>query len=114
MERFWFERALIASAAILAVVACPQPRALAGTTGGIAGSVEDVNGAAIPGVRIEAVSSSVREATATDADGHFALLGLAPDTYTLNVSKKGYRQKAVAGELVFSDETERVAVTMSK
>src|SRR5579863_6406222 len=91
-----FKRALVASATLLAFITCQETWALAGTTGGIAGSVKDSSGAPIAGARIQVISPSQTATTATDAGGHFALLSLAPDTYTLNVSKTGYQQATTA------------------
>ena len=104
-----------ATAALLLVAFLVQGTwALAGVTGNIAGTVRDSNGAPVAGARVQAVSPSQTAAATTDAGGHFTILSLAPDTYTINVTKQGYADTAVPGEVVFADQTQQVAVTMAK
>jgi len=88
--------------------------ALAGTTGGLAGTVKDPNGAPIAGVKVEAVSPSQTATSTTDAGGHFDLLSLAPDTYTLDLTKEGYTPVALPGNVVFADQTIQVNATLAK
>ncbi len=115
MKRVSFKRALVASATLLALIIGQETWALAGTTGGIAGYVKDSStGAPIAGVRVQAVAPSQTSIATTDAGGHFIILSLAPDTYTLSVTKEGYSQTALAGEVVFADQTQQVAITMAK
>lgn len=115
MKRSTFRRALVASATLLAFIAGQETWALAGTTGGIAGFVKDsTSGAPIAGARVQAVAPSQTANTTTDAGGHFIILSLAPDTYTITVSKAGYQQTSSAGEVVFADQTQRVAIGMTK
>jgi len=86
--------------------------ALAGVTGNIAGTIKDAKGAPVADAQIQAVAASgVRTAT-TDAGGHFVLLSLNPDTYTLNVSKSGYQSTAFTGVTVFADQTQQVAYVL--
>src|SRR5713226_5369814 len=100
MKRVSFKRALVASATLLALLIGQETWALAGTTGGIAGSVKDSStGAPIAGVRVQAISPSQTSSATTDAGGRFIILSLAPDTYTINVSKQGYQQTTTAGEV---------------
>jgi hypothetical protein len=48
----------------------------------------------------------------TDAGGHFVILSLAPDTYTLNLSKTNYQPVSASGVVVFADQTQQVAYTL--
>jgi hypothetical protein len=114
MKRISFKRALVASATLLAFIIGQETWALAGTTGGIAGYVKDSSGAPISDARVQAVSPSQTATTTTDAGGHFIMLSLAPDTYTLNVSKPGFQQTSATGEVVFADQNQQVAITMTK
>ena len=115
MKRSSFRRALVASATLLAFIAGQETWALAGTTGGIAGVVKDSNsGAPIAGARVQAVAPSQTVNTTTDAGGRFIILSLAPDTYTITVSKAGYAQTAYPGEVVFADQTQQVTISMTK
>ena len=110
-----FKRALVASATLLALIVSQETWALAGTTGGIAGNVKESSGAPIAGARVQAVSPSQTASATTDAGGRFIILSLAPDTYTINVTKQGYQQASAAGEVVFADQTQQVpTIVMAK
>ncbi len=85
--------------------------ALAATTGGIAGVVHDDAGAPVAGATVTASSPSQTATATTDAQGHFVFLVLAPDTYTLSVSKSGYQSVSIAGNTVFADQTQQVVIT---
>jgi hypothetical protein len=88
--------------------------ALAGVTGNITGSVHDASGAPIAGVQVEAVAPSETRTATTDAGGHFVILSLAPDTYTVNLTKEGYQSVAFPGVTVFADQSQSVSYTMQK
>jgi hypothetical protein len=88
--------------------------ALAGVTGNIAGTIKDTSGAPIAGAQVQAVSASQTATATTDAGGHFVILSLNPDTYTLNVSKVGYQKVSFPGVTVFADQTQQVAYSMQK
>ena len=87
---------------------------LAGVTGNIQGSVKDASGAPLAGVQIEAVAPSTTRTATTDAGGHFVMLSLAPDTYTINLTRSGYQSVSFPGVTVFADQTQSVAYTMVK
>ncbi len=88
--------------------------ALAGVTGNIAGTIKESSGAPIAGVQVQAVSASQSATATTDAGGHFVILSLNPDTYTVSVSKSGYQSTSYPGVVVFADQTQQVAYTMTK
>ncbi len=67
------------------------PRAFAGTTGSVTGTVARVGGGPIAGARVTAISPSQTLTVTTDASGRFSMLSLAPDTYTISVSKDRLR-----------------------
>jgi hypothetical protein len=86
--------------------------ALAGTTGNISGYLTDsTNGKPIADARVTAVAPSQSATTTTDAGGHFIILSLQPDTYTVSADKSGYAPISVAGITVFADQTQTVAIT---
>jgi Carboxypeptidase regulatory-like domain/TonB-dependent Receptor Plug Domain/TonB dependent receptor len=87
--------------------------ALAGVTGNIAGVVRDSKGAPVAGASVKVVSPSQAASTTTDSGGHFIILSLAPDTYTLTVAKTGYAPTASPGEVIFADQTQQVSVTLN-
>ncbi len=105
----------IAAAVLLVSFLLQGTWALAGTTGGLAGTIKDsTTGAPIAGVQVEAVSPSQNASATTDAGGHFVLQALAPDTYTLNFTKEGYQPISQAGNVVFADQTIQINLSMSK
>ncbi|HEY3676563.1 MAG TPA: TonB-dependent receptor, partial [Candidatus Tumulicola sp.] len=87
--------------------------ALAGVTGNIAGVVRDSKGAPVAGASVKVVSPSQAASSTTDSGGHFIILSLAPDTYTLTVAKTGYAPTTSPGEVIFADQTQQVSVTLS-
>jgi hypothetical protein len=88
--------------------------ALAGVTGNLGGLVRDTSGAPVAGATVQVVSPSQTASTTTDAHGHFVILSLAPDTYTVNVSKTGYQPTSFPGNVVFADQTQQSTFTISK
>src|SRR5262249_9716149 len=83
----WFFVALIAMLA-LPLISTAQD------TGYISGTVTDKSGAAVVGaeVTVKNVTGSVTRATTTNADGAYAVAGLAGDTYNLVVIAKGFQK----------------------
>ncbi|MGD0969048.1 MAG: TonB-dependent receptor [Candidatus Aquilonibacter sp.] len=77
--------------------------ALAGTTGGLGGYVTDDQGKAVAGASVKVLSASQAASATTDASGHFTLLTLAPDTYTVSIVKDGFAPFSEAGITVFAD-----------
>ncbi len=106
-------RAGIAVALLLAFL-CQGTWALAGVTGNMTGSVKDTSGAPIAGVEVQAVAPSGTRTATTDATGHFVFLSLAPDTYTVNLTRSGYQSVSFPGVVVFADQTQNVAYTLIK
>jgi hypothetical protein len=62
------------------------------TTATVQGDVLDEKGGSVPGATVEAknLDTNFVRTESTDADGHFAILNLAPGRYTLTVSKQGF------------------------
>jgi hypothetical protein len=114
MKRLSLVRSLVVLMTLLALVAGQGTWALAGVTGNITGSVKDANGAPIAGVAVQAVAPSETRSGTTDAGGHFVILSLAPDTYTINLTRDGYQSISFPGLTVFADQTQNVAYTMVK
>ena len=88
--------------------------ALAGTTGGLSGTVTDESGAVVAGVAIKAVSASESVSTTTDARGSFSFLNLAPDTYTVSIEKTGYNPISYAGVTIFADQNYALSFKLTK
>ena len=103
-------------AVLLAVAMLAQGTwALAGTTGGISGTVVDTETQTpVANAQVTAVSPSQTTTTQTDSAGHFTFLSLAPDTSTISVEKDKYDSMSEAGVTVFADATQTVAITLHK
>ena len=81
--------------------------ATAGTTGAIAGTVFTTSGGKpIAGARVSAASPSQAVTVTTDSAGRFSLLSLAPDTYTITVTRPGFQSTTVAGISVLADQVQ--------
>jgi hypothetical protein len=88
--------------------------ALAGTTGGISGTlVDSSNGKPVADSKVTASSPSQTSSTTTDAGGHFTFLNLAPDTYALSAEKEGFTPATLGGVTVFADQTVTVTLQTS-
>ncbi|HTX58873.1 MAG TPA: carboxypeptidase regulatory-like domain-containing protein, partial [Verrucomicrobiae bacterium] len=107
-------RRLVAVLVAGACFALPPP-ARAGTTGGLNGTVaERGTGAPIAGARVTATSPSQLAVALTDARGHFSFVSLAPDEYTISVSKPGFDSASYPGIAVFADAQQTLSLTLRK
>ncbi|MHB8229373.1 MAG: TonB-dependent receptor [Vulcanimicrobiaceae bacterium] len=112
MPRFRIRHALVAVLLLVAMLA-QGTWALAGTTGGVSGSVVDASTQApIADAKVTVSSPSETMSANTDATGHFAFISLIPDTYTVSVSKDGYAPASEGGITVFADATQTVSVSL--
>ncbi len=101
----------VAITALLSVALALPARA--GTTGGLSGNVLEF-GTTTPlaGVAVSATSPSQSASTKTDARGHFAFVSLAPDEYTISLTKSGYSPVSYAGLAVFADAQQTLTLSM--
>src|SRR5579872_2257900 len=98
--------------ALLLVTTGQATRTLAGTTGGINGTVTDNAGHPIAAADIAAVAPSYRTKTTTGTNGFYALSGLPPDTYALTFSKSGYQTQNVPGVTINQDQVYTLNMTL--
>src|SRR5579883_918273 len=83
--------------------------AAGGVQGNLTGSViDETTGKPLADVRVSALSPSGSFNGTTDSGGHFTLLGLPADTYTVSFTKTGYDSISQPGVVVFGDETDSV------
>ena len=87
---------------------------LAGTTGSLTGTVTDEHGAPVAGAAVQASSPSGGATVIADSGGHFAFLTLAPETYTVTVSKTGYSPSSQVGISIFADQALTLTLKISK
>ncbi len=87
-------------ACVLALVATIAPAQV--VKGSISGTVTDPSGAAVPGAQIKGINTSTGQTgnTVSDDSGLFRLSLLPVGTYTLEVTKSGFRKAAVTGAVV--------------
>jgi len=102
-------RALLSAVFAVAFV-CQATGTLAGTTGGVQGTITDTEGNPLSGVAVSVVAPSYSTKTVTGSNGFYAVSGVPPDTYTVTFSKEGYQSVQVPGETVTQDETVQLSV----
>ena len=108
-------RHLVTALTLLVAFVCQETWALAGVTGGLTGSITDADTSApVAGAQVTATSPSQSATVTTDARGNFGFLTLAPDTYTISVSKSGYQPVSVPGQVVLADTVQSVPVRVLK
>lgn len=79
--------------------------AVAGTTGGFAGTITvDTTRAPLAGAKVTLASPSQTSKTTTDARGHFAFVSLEPDTYMLSIEATGYETVVQSGLTITADQ----------
>jgi hypothetical protein len=81
------------------------------TTGRIAGTIKDANGAAIVGaeVAVKSLATTEERTVTTDADGNYAVTSLSSGTYRVSVTANGFK-KGIESVRVVITETVRVDV----
>jgi hypothetical protein len=88
---------------------------LAGTTGTLSGTVIDSSTKQpLVGAKVTVTSPSETTSATTGSNGHFEILSLAPDTYTLSISFAGYDASAVSGITIFADNTRDLVIPADK
>jgi len=112
MKQHRWLRALPAMLLGFALSAGQVTWALAGTTGGLSGSVSDDRGAPVADADVSVVSASQSASAKTDGTGHFVFVSLVPDTYTISIDKGGYQSISLSGVTVFADQTQSLALRL--
>jgi hypothetical protein len=108
-------RHVVTALVLLVAFACQGTWALAGTTGGLSGSVIDAEGSApVAGAQVTVASPSQNATGTTDAAGRFTFLTLPPDTYTVTIAKSGYQSISVPGQVVFADTVQTLTIRLPK
>jgi Carboxypeptidase regulatory-like domain len=104
MNQTWLKNSLCALG-LLVAFAAQATSAMAGTSGGISGTITDSKtGAPIAGARLQISSPSQSVTTTTDARGRFYVYALQPDEYTVSAVKDGYVAASFSGYPVFADQ----------
>ncbi|MBC5800057.1 MAG: TonB-dependent receptor [Candidatus Eremiobacteraeota bacterium] len=107
-------QSLVAVFALVALL-CQGTLVLAGTTGTLSGTVTNTaDNRPLAGAKVTAASPSQTSTATTDAGGHFTILSLPPDTYTVSVEAAGFQPVAEAGISVNADQTRVVSLSAAK
>src|SRR5271167_3960480 len=106
-----FSRRLLSWSVVLLAFLVPLC-VFAGTTGVISGTTKTDQGAPVVGARATVSAPSETVTTTTNATGFFSVLNLAPDTYTVTVSKEGFQTAVAPGITVQADQSSRVDIVM--
>ncbi len=104
-------KCVIASLLAVAIMALSAPSAFAagGVYGTLSGTVLDsTTRAPINGASVTAKSPSNSYSATTDSSGHFSILGVGVDTYTIIVTAPGHDIVNVPGVTVFGDQTNSI------
>jgi Ca-activated chloride channel family protein len=87
---------------VLLFTACTQSKLRdvdlipAGSGGAVRGMVTDPSGNPLPGVTVTLHRPSGNQTVVTNAEGKYALLGIAPGTYGLDIELPGFRRESVS------------------
>lgn len=102
------------SAAVLALLLFAVSSLAQGTTGQIAGTVTDPNGAVVPGATVRAINlgtNATRETT-TDSEGIYGFQLLPPGRYRVEVSGSGFTEHKAEADVNIT-QTTRVDVQLA-
>ena len=97
------------------VVLCPVSAfTQSQTTGSIAGTIKDPNGAVIAGadVIVTCVSNSKARKVTTDAEGTYAVMLLSPGKYRVQITAHGFKRAEIESVRVVITETSTVDVSL--
>ncbi len=85
--------------------------AAGGVTGTLRGQLVDAKtNAPIAGAKVVMLAGSGTLTGTTDQHGSFTFLDVPPDTYSVQLSAKGYESATVTGVTVFGDETQQLGI----
>ena len=101
------------SAAIVLLLLTVAPSAWAQVTGGVAGTVADVQGGVLPGATVTLTSASKNTTlgtTVTNERGGFAFPNIPPDTYTVTVEMPSFRTLKKSGFEISSGPVTSIGV----
>src|SRR5258708_29997546 len=85
-----------------------------GTSGQIAGSVTDSNGAVVPAATITVVQieTGAKRTLTSSTDGNYSITNLPIGTYRLSVTKTGFKETSVSNVVVNVENITRQDVTL--
>jgi hypothetical protein len=91
------------------VLSTPSAFAAGGVYGSLSGTVTDaITHAPIANATVRAVSPSQSFTGRTDAGGHFTLIGVSVDTYSIIISAPGHASVTIPGVTVYGDQNNSI------
>ena len=107
-------RAVCACATVAALVVLATTSASAQTTGRLVGTIEDAQGAVLPGVTVTATSPQLQGAntTVTDGSGQFRFPSLPPGLYHVKAELVGFKPVEQTDVRIALDQTITLALKM--
>jgi hypothetical protein len=113
--RTGISRLVAAALAVLFVAITIAGPVSAATTGTISGTVTDAaTKKPIPGAIVTASAPSGRGTATSDANGFYNIYNLAPDTYAVSITIKGYDDVVTSGVTVVQDQNVRIDQSLSR
>jgi hypothetical protein len=100
---------------IAALLSLAAPHAFAQATGSIRGTVVDPSGAVIPGAHVSAVNTAttVTRSVVTNEDGIYVFPDLAIGTYSLSISRDGFKTEKRSGIQLLTAQTIDLRIPLS-
>ena len=109
----WLVRCAISFIVLAITAGAGSPAGAQGTSGTIAGTVQDPSGAAVPGATVTVTSGTTEAGTAvTDAAGSYTVHNLAAGAYRVEVQLQGFERFVRADVQVQVGATTRVDATL--
>ena len=95
---------------ILLVSAWMAPASAQSPQASISGTVQDAQGAVVPGVSVTAVNddTGVKTAVRTNESGFYSLQALPVGSYTIRVEQEGFQSQVQAGIVLTTGQTLRL------
>jgi Carboxypeptidase regulatory-like domain len=84
----------------------------AATGGSIAGTVTDVTGAVVSGATVMVTGTGVNQRVTSNDQGGYTVANLAPGSYTVTVSRSGFKDFQLAGLAVTAGEAAQLDATL--
>ncbi|HKR66838.1 MAG TPA: TonB-dependent receptor [Thermoanaerobaculia bacterium] len=108
-----FKRSSLALFALLLLVVAAMPTMAQETTAAIQGTVMDAQGAALPGVTVEAMNAKGQKfSTQTESNGHYRFASVPPGTYTVTATLSGMEPARVSNLVITLGASPKVDMTL--
>jgi hypothetical protein len=108
-----FKRSSLALFTVVVLLLTAIPAVAQETTAAIQGTITDAQGAALPGVTVEAVSDrGQRFSAVSDGSGHYRFPSIPPGTYTVTATLAGMEPAGVRNLKIVLGTSPRVDLTM--